>query len=79
MGAERYAQGRIASLMMTFFRRFATSPVGLAVFAVILIAFVVTLYEGDSMFGGGVAKVKVLACGNALPSADFVPAGMVRV
>jgi peptidyl-prolyl cis-trans isomerase D len=39
--------------MMTFFRRFATSPVGIAVFAVILIAFVVTLYEGKSMFGGG--------------------------
>ena len=39
--------------MMTFFRRFAGSPVGIAVFAVILIAFVVTLYEGKSMFGGG--------------------------
>ena len=39
--------------MMTFFRRFAGSPIGIAVFAVILIAFVVTLYEGKSMFGGG--------------------------
>jgi peptidyl-prolyl cis-trans isomerase D len=39
--------------MMTFFRRFAASPIGIAVFAVILIAFVVTLYEGKSMFGGG--------------------------
>lgn len=38
--------------MMTAFRRFASSPIGLAVFAIILIAFVVTLYEGKSMFGG---------------------------
>ena len=38
--------------MMTFFRRFATSPVGVAIFGVILIAFVVTLYEGKSAFGG---------------------------
>ena len=47
--------------MMTFFRRFASSPVGIAVFAVILIAFVVTLYEGKSMFGGG-----ALASGGSL-------------
>lgn len=38
--------------MMTAFRRFASSPIGVAVFGVILIAFVVTLYEGKSAFSG---------------------------
>ncbi len=42
--------------MMTAFRRFAGSPIGLAVFAVILIAFVVTLYEGKSAFGGRIGS-----------------------
>lgn len=39
--------------MLGFFRRFSKSPIGLGVFALILIAFVVTLYEGKSGFGGG--------------------------
>jgi len=38
--------------MMTFFRRFATSPLGLAVFGIIIVAFIVTLYEGRSGLGG---------------------------
>lgn len=38
--------------MMTFLRRFATSPFGIAVFAIIIIAFVVTLYEGRAGLGG---------------------------
>jgi peptidyl-prolyl cis-trans isomerase D len=61
MGALAFAQGRIAFPMLTFFRRFAASPIGIAVFAVILIAFVVTLYEGKSMFGGGLATGGALA------------------
>lgn len=47
--------------MMTAFRRFATSPIGVAVFAVILIAFVVTLYEGQSAFGGAAGRGNGLA------------------
>lgn len=42
--------------MLSFFRKFAKSPIGLAVFAIIIIAFIVTLYEGKSMFGGGTAS-----------------------
>ena len=38
--------------MLGFFRRFAKSPLGLAVFALIIVAFVVTLYEGQGGFGG---------------------------
>jgi peptidyl-prolyl cis-trans isomerase D len=38
--------------MMSFFRRFAASPLGIGIFAIILIAFVVTLYEGKAGFGG---------------------------
>ena len=39
--------------MLGFFRRFSKSPLGIGIFALILIAFVVTLYEGKSGFGGG--------------------------
>ncbi|MDB5701164.1 MAG: hypothetical protein JWL66_1363 [Sphingomonadales bacterium] len=39
--------------MMSFFRRFAASPLGIGIFAIILIAFVVTLYEGKAGMGGG--------------------------
>jgi peptidyl-prolyl cis-trans isomerase D len=53
MGSAIIAQGRIATLMLSFFRKFAKSPIGLAVFGLIIVAFVVTLYEGKSMFGGG--------------------------
>lgn len=37
--------------MLTFFRKFAKSPLGLGVFAVIIIAFIVTLYQGGSGLG----------------------------
>lgn len=37
--------------MLSFLRRFSKSPLGIGVFAIILIAFVVTLYEGKSGFG----------------------------
>ena len=40
--------------MLSLLRRFSKSPIGIGVFALILIAFVVTLYEGKSAFGGGV-------------------------
>lgn len=63
MGAAINAQGRIILPMMTFFRRFATSPIGLAVFAVIIIAFIVTLYEGQSLSGAAGA-------GGSLASVD---------
>jgi peptidyl-prolyl cis-trans isomerase D len=39
--------------MLGFLRRFSKSPIGAGIFALILIAFVVTLYEGKSGFGGG--------------------------
>ena len=52
MGAAVIAQGRIAAPMLTFFRNFAKKPLGLAIFALVVIAFIVTLYEGKSMFGG---------------------------
>jgi peptidyl-prolyl cis-trans isomerase D len=52
MGSATIAQGRIAAPMLSFFRKFAKSPIGLAVFAVIIIAFVVTLYDSNSMGGG---------------------------
>ena len=38
--------------MLGLFRRFSKSPIGIGIFALILIAFVVTLYEGKSGFGG---------------------------
>ena len=48
--------------MMSSFRRFASSPFGVAVFAIIIIAFIVTLYEGKSGLngissGGSIANV----------------------
>jgi peptidyl-prolyl cis-trans isomerase D len=50
--------------MLGLFRRFSKSPIGIGIFALILIAFVVTLYEGKSGFdatsltgGGAVATV----------------------
>jgi peptidyl-prolyl cis-trans isomerase D len=52
MGSAIIAQGRIATLMLSFFRKFAKSPIGLAVFGIIIIAFVVTLYDSNSMGGG---------------------------
>ncbi len=39
--------------MLGLFRRFSQSPIGIGIFALILIAFVVTLYEGKNAFGGG--------------------------
>lgn len=39
--------------MLSFLRRFSKSPLGLGIFALILIAFVVTLYEGNGGLGGG--------------------------
>ncbi len=53
MGAAVIAQGRIAEPMLTFFRKFAKSPLGLGVFALVIIAFIVTLYDSNSMFGSG--------------------------
>lgn len=50
--------------MMSFFRRFAASPLGIGVFAIILIAFVVTLYEGKGGMGLGGAG------GGSLASVD---------
>ncbi len=38
--------------MLGFFRRFSKSPIGIGIFALILLAFVITLYEGKSGFGG---------------------------
>lgn len=38
--------------MLSIFRNFSKSPIGLGIFALILIAFVVTLYEGRSGLGG---------------------------
>ena len=48
--------------MMSFFRRFAKSPLGLGVFALVIVAFIVTLYEGqgamtDLTGGGGIATI----------------------
>ncbi len=39
--------------MLGFFRRFSKSPIGVGIFALILLAFVITLYQGKSGFGGG--------------------------
>ncbi|MEP6786577.1 MAG: SurA N-terminal domain-containing protein [Sphingomonadales bacterium] len=38
--------------MLSIFRNFSKSPIGIGIFALILIAFVVTLYEGKSGLGG---------------------------
>ncbi len=38
--------------MLTVVRRFAKSPIGLGIFALIIVAFVVTLYEGQGGLGG---------------------------
>jgi peptidyl-prolyl cis-trans isomerase D len=56
MGSATIAQGRIATLMLSFLRNFSKKPLGLAIFAIIVIAFIVTLYEGKAMFGGGAAS-----------------------
>lgn len=37
--------------MLGLFRRFSKSPIGIGIFALIIIAFVVTLYEGQNSFG----------------------------
>lgn len=47
--------------MLTFFRTFAKSPLGLAIFGLVVVAFIVTLYEGNSMFGGGQATGGAIA------------------
>ncbi len=39
--------------MLTFFRNFAKSPLGLGIFALVIIAFIVTLYDSNTMFSGG--------------------------
>jgi peptidyl-prolyl cis-trans isomerase D len=72
MGTLLFSQGPIAPAMMTAFRRFASSPVGIAVFAIILIAFVVTLYEGKSAFGGATGAGNGLASvgGTSIGEAD---------
>jgi peptidyl-prolyl cis-trans isomerase D len=49
--------------MMSFFRRFAASPLGIGIFAIILIAFVVTLYEGQSGNGGALTGGTVASVG----------------
>ncbi|UVO53197.1 SurA N-terminal domain-containing protein [Sphingomonas sp. SUN039] len=50
--------------MLGFFRRFSKSPIGIGIFALILIAFVVTLYEGKSGFGlPGVSSSAVATVG----------------
>lgn len=49
--------------MMSFFRRFAASPLGIGVFAIILIAFVVTLYEGQGAGGGAMTGGTVASVG----------------
>ena len=61
MGAAVIAQGRIAAPMLTFFRNFAKKPLGLAIFALVVIAFIVTLYEGNSMFGGAASTGGAIA------------------
>ena len=67
MGATVIAQGRIAALMLTFFRKFAKSPLGLGVFALVVIAFIVTLYEGQSMFGGAASTGGAIAKVGSMP------------
>lgn len=55
--------------MLTFFRNFAKSPLGLGVFALVIIAFIVTLYDSNTMFGGSggtggaIAKVGTMTVG----------------
>lgn len=49
MEPDHFAQGLF---MLSIFRNFSKSPIGLGIFALILIAFVVTLYEGKSGLGG---------------------------
>jgi peptidyl-prolyl cis-trans isomerase D len=60
--------------MMSSFRRFAASPLGVGIFAIILIAFVVTLYEGKSGFGGD-----SLGSGGTLASAGGKKIGEAEV
>ena len=38
--------------MLSFFRNFAKKPLGLAIFGLVVVAFIVTLYEGNAVFGG---------------------------
>jgi peptidyl-prolyl cis-trans isomerase D len=62
--------------MLGLFRRFSKSPIGIGIFALILIAFVVTLYEGKSGFdatsltGGGSAVATV--GGKSIEEAELV-------
>ncbi len=55
--------------MLGFFRRFSKSPLGLGIFALILIAFVVTLYQGQGALGGS----------SALTGASIASVGSVTI
>ncbi len=61
--------------MLSFFRKFSKSPFGVAIFALILIAFVVTLYEGKSgmnMFQGDAGAAVATVGGHAIGEAELV-------
>jgi peptidyl-prolyl cis-trans isomerase D len=51
MGAHPNAQGWIAPHMISLLRRFANSWIGAVILGLVLVAFVVTLYEGRSGLG----------------------------
>jgi len=58
--------------MLSFFRRFSQSPLGLGIFALIIVAFIVTLYEGNGGLGGvgGGASVAEVG-GKAIDEAEL--------
>ena len=58
--------------MLSVFRRFAASPIGLVIFGLILIAFVVTLYEGKSGLGGITGTSVATVGGEGIPDAEAV-------
>ncbi len=57
--------------MLGFFRRFAKSPLGLAVFGLIIIAFVVTLYEGRGALSGGTGGAVATVGGKPVEEAEL--------
>ena len=57
--------------MLGFFRRFAKSPLGLGVFALIIVAFVVTLYEGQGAMGGGTGGAVATVGGKAVDDVEL--------
>lgn len=59
--------------MMSFLRRFSKSPIGIAVFGLILVAFVVTLYEGKAGLDGAAGNGGAIATvgGVAIPEAEM--------